>query len=127
MVRILIVDDSLEERELIAAMLSTGGRYEVVTAASGEEALRLLEKQRVDLLITDLVMPGLDGLQLANRAVEIDPGLHGRVLIVTGGMFGREDALAFALQTTVITKPFARDQFLKTVETTLAGQISKGA
>ena len=48
------------------------------------------------------------------------------VLVVTGGMFGREDALAFALRTTVITKPFTRDQLTRTVESMLAGRISKG-
>src|SRR5438034_172357 len=104
MPRILIVDDSEEERETIASMLATCARYQVLTAAGGEEALRIIATENLDLLVTDFVMPGLDGLQLANRAVEIDPSLRGRILIVTGGMFGREDVLAFALRATVITK-----------------------
>ena len=124
--KILVVDDSPAERESIAAMLRTSGRYEVETAGSGEEALGRIERGPVDLLVTDFVMPGLDGLQVVNRAIELVPSLRGRVLVVTGGMLGREDALAFALRTTVISKPFTRDQLLGTVEALLAGAISKG-
>lgn len=117
---ILIVDDSPEERTLIASLLDESGRYVIETAASGEEALGRLARGGIDLLVTDFVMPGLDGLQLVNKAIEIDPSLKGRVLIVTGGMFGRDDALAFAAGTHVLTKPFSMDQFIKTVESLLA-------
>lgn len=127
MARVLIVDDAAEELAMIASMLSSGGHYEVETAGTGEEALQRIEKGGIDLIVTDFVMPGLDGLQLANRAVEIDPALRGRILIVTGAMLGREDALAFALRATVITKPFTLDQLLKTVEKLLAGPIAQGA
>lgn len=116
---ILIVDDSPEERTLISSILEESGRYSVETAASGEEALTRLERGGIDLLVTDFVMPGLDGLQLINRAVEIDPSLKSRMLIVTGGMYGRDDALAFATGTDVLTKPFSLDLFLKTIETLL--------
>src|SRR5437867_3898295 len=108
MLRILVVDDSRDERVMMTAMVAKSGRYEVLSAGSGEEALFILQRMSIDLLITDFVMPGLDGLQLANRAVEIDPSL--RVLVVTGGMFGRQDALAFALNAIVMTKPFTDDQ-----------------
>jgi CheY-like chemotaxis protein len=117
---ILIVDDSPEERSLIAALLEEGGKYKIETAESGEEALRRVERGGIDLLVTDFVMPGLDGLQLLNKAVEVDPALKGRVLIVTGGMYGRIDALAFAAATDVLTKPFELDKLLQTVEDLLA-------
>jgi len=125
MIRILIVDDSCDERVMMAAMVSQGGWCEVLTAGSGEDALSILNREHMDLLITDFVMPGVDGLQLANRAVEIDPTL--RVLVVTGGMYGRVDALAFALHTPVITKPFSSDQLLGTITTLLAERVSQGA
>jgi CheY-like chemotaxis protein len=120
---ILIVDDSPEERSLIAALLEEGGKYKVETAESGEEALHRVERGGIDLLITDFVMPGLDGLQLMNRAVEADPALKGRVLIVTGGMYGRVDALAFAAATDVLTKPFEFDKLIDAVEELLARPI----
>jgi two-component system cell cycle response regulator CpdR len=118
--RILIVDDSAEERGLILSLLEDAGFHRVESAGSGEEALRHVVRGGIDLLVTDFVMPGLDGLQLAHKAVEIDPSLQGRVLIVTGGMYGREDALAFAAETAVLIKPFALGQFITTVESLLS-------
>jgi len=124
--KILVVDDSHDERMLIANQLEEGG-YTIETASSGEEALRRLSQGGVDLLVTDFVMPGLDGLQLMNRALEMDPKLEGRVLIVTGGMYGRIDALAFAAATDVLTKPFHIGQLLNAVQTLLARPRPLGA
>src|SRR5262245_48472338 len=118
--KILVVDDSPEERALIATLLAEGGYSRIETASSGEEALNRLSAGDVDLLVTDFVMPGLDGLQLMHRALEMDPGLEGRVLIVTGGMYGRVDALAFAASTHVLTKPFHVGQLLSAVASMLA-------
>lgn len=117
---ILVVDDSPDERMLIANQLAEGGYSGIEIASSGEEALHRLSQGGVDLLVTDFVMPGLDGLQLMNRALEIDPRLEGRVLIVTGGMYGRVDALAFAASTDVLTKPFHMGQLLSAVESLLS-------
>lgn len=70
--RILIVDDEPAIRETLAEMLNIEGR-EVMTAASGEEALALLQKGNFDLMLLDLVMPGLGGLQVMDRARKIAP------------------------------------------------------
>src|SRR5437867_2654911 len=127
MVKILVVDDSAEERAMIASMLESCGLYEVEPMRSAEAALRRLEQGPVDLIVTDFVIPGVDGLELANRAIKLYPELKGRVLVVTGGMYGREDALAYAMKTIVIAKPFTLEQLLKTVEEMLAGKIAQGA
>ena len=58
--RILAVDDQRYFRELIEGLLDDAG-YVVETASSGEEALHLLELQDFDIILTDLVMPGMDG------------------------------------------------------------------
>ncbi len=71
--KILIVDDEPIIRETLAEMLATEGR-EVMTAASGEEALALLQQQSFDLMLLDLIMPGLGGLQVMERARKIAPG-----------------------------------------------------
>ena len=70
--RILIVDDEPAIRETLAEVLNTQGRV-VVTAASGEEALALLQKETFDLMLLDLVMPGLGGLQVMEKARQIAP------------------------------------------------------
>jgi len=72
--RILIVDDDDDVRLIAAALVEEIG-YEVVSAASGEEALKLLEGGEFALLMTDVVMPGMTGVELARRVREIAPGL----------------------------------------------------
>ncbi|MBI5406207.1 MAG: response regulator [Nitrospirae bacterium] len=78
---ILVVDDDEDILELIERHLSNKG-YEVVTAYDGEQALPLLEKVKFDLVITDLKMPKIDGMEVLRRVKEKDP--HIEVVILTG-------------------------------------------
>jgi CheY-like chemotaxis protein len=64
--RILVVDDDAPLREILRDMLE-GERYAVDAAADGQEALALVYRERPDLIITDLQMPGLDGLELLRK------------------------------------------------------------
>lgn len=64
--RILIVDDERRNRELLEVMLSTEG-YLLETATCGEEALRMVAQQPPDLILLDIMMPGMDGYQVAAR------------------------------------------------------------
>jgi CheY-like chemotaxis protein len=67
--RILVVDNSHETAESLAVGLRSEG-YEVRTATSGEEALELVDGWEPDAALIDLVMPGMDGVELADRLVE---------------------------------------------------------
>jgi two-component system, cell cycle sensor histidine kinase and response regulator CckA len=80
---ILVVDDEPEIRKLVSAMVSQPG-YTVLTADSGEHALTLYRhhKERIDLLITDVVAPGMSGPMLADKLTELQPGL--KVLFISG-------------------------------------------
>src|SRR3990172_8414752 len=98
-VRVLLVEDDDDNRELMTEVLETAG-YQVVTAASGREALRKLSEQPTDVVVTDVGMPGMGGLEVARAAKEIVPTVP--VVLVTGyaeradiiGARGREvDAL----------------------------------
>ena len=64
--RILIVDDELRNRELLEVMLQPEG-YVLATAGSGEEALEMVARQPPDLVLLDVMMPGMDGYQVATR------------------------------------------------------------
>ena len=64
--RILVVDDELRNRRLLDALLVPEG-YEVLTAASGEEALGIVSEHRADLVLLDVMMPGLDGIETCRR------------------------------------------------------------
>src|SRR5262250_3613040 len=69
--RILVVDDSSPHRRMLTALFGHAG-HEVLTAPDGEAALGLLERERVDAVVSDVRMPKMDGFQLC-RAIRQDP------------------------------------------------------
>lgn len=93
--RIMVVDDSPLTRELIAALLEAVG-YDTVSAADGAEAIHLLSTTQVDLVVTDLEMPGLDGLELTRQIKGHDTLNRLPVIILTtrGGEEDRKKGLA---------------------------------
>ncbi len=101
--RVLLVDDEELVRLSTAAMLVDLG-YEVVEASSGEEALRMLKEAAPDLLLTDHIMPGMNGVQLAKEAQAQVPSL--RTLIISG--YAELEGLAPELPR--LTKPFRNSE-----------------
>ena len=81
MIRILLAEDDQVMREYLARALERAG-YAVSSVDRGTAAIPLLESERFDLLLTDIVMPEMDGIELARRAAEMVPGL--RVMFITG-------------------------------------------
>jgi len=79
--QILVVDDDDGNRRSTEMALRKDG-YDVVSVASGEEGLQELRQRGADLLVTDLRMPGMDGIAVLKQAREIDPGIA--VLVITG-------------------------------------------
>ena len=73
--RLLLVDDDDLSVRLLAANLSRPGRWEVDTAASGEAALRRLAQGGIDAVVTDMIMPAMDGIELTRRIRAHDPSL----------------------------------------------------
>ncbi|MGB1142143.1 MAG: response regulator, partial [Halioglobus sp.] len=80
---ILAVDDRRENRELVARNLSRLGHF-VVTAASGEEALGALEQSDVDVVLLDLLMPGMDGREVLRRIKERPEWRATPVIVISG-------------------------------------------
>ncbi|MEH3159293.1 MAG: response regulator [Sphingomonas taxi] len=81
MIRILLAEDDQVMREYLTRALERAG-YAVSAVDRGTAAIPLLESERFDLLLTDIVMPEMDGIELARRAAEMVPGL--RVMFITG-------------------------------------------
>ncbi|MDB5682749.1 MAG: response regulator [Sphingomonas bacterium] len=81
MIRILLAEDDDSMRVYLARALEKVG-YSVVAVDRGTAALPLLERESFDLLLTDIVMPEMDGIELAQRAGVIAPGM--RVMFITG-------------------------------------------
>ncbi len=79
--RVLLVEDDDDNRELMAEVLAASG-CEVLAAATGQEGLRLLAERSVHVVVTDVGMPGMGGLEVARAAKAIAPSVP--VVIVTG-------------------------------------------
>jgi two-component system OmpR family response regulator len=79
--RVLLVEDDDDNRELMAEVLASSG-CEVLSAASGQEGLKTLSEHSVDVVVTDVGMPGMGGLEMARAAKTIAPKVP--VVIVTG-------------------------------------------
>lgn len=94
--RILIVDDEPTVVAFIESALRLEGDYELVTASDGFEAGRQLTTFRPDLIVLDLVLPGVNGFEICRR-VKTDPATqHVRILVVTG--FASDENIQKALQ-----------------------------
>jgi CheY-like chemotaxis protein len=118
---VLVVDDDRGVRRLTARMLRAEG-YRVLEAASGPEALQMLEADSgVRLVVTDIVMPEMHGLDLADRALAKVPGL--RIVLMTG--HAPELTVQLGLRESplpVLLKPFSATQLLGKVREALGHQ-----
>lgn len=119
---VLIVEDVPDILKLLEATLSFKS-YRVVTAQNGQEALEAVQRERPSLVITDIMMPKLDGFGLVHR-LRINPETRGiPVIFLTATYVALEDK-AFALNigvTRFIEKPVNFERFLETVEELLSG------
>ena len=105
--RILVVDDEELLRPLLEELLGMDG-HQVSTASDGVDAVDILEREQFDLVITDLVMPRLNGIEVLRAAKRIDPGYP--VVVLTGyPSIETVRRLVNLGATDFITKPFNTD------------------
>jgi two-component system, cell cycle sensor histidine kinase and response regulator CckA len=123
--RILVVDDLDEQRELAQIMLSRMG-YTVETSSSGEEAVRYLKTQQVDLVLLDMIMEGKDGLDTFKAIRAIRPE---QKVIITSGFVETERVLeAQRLGAgTYLRKPFSMEQLGLAIRQELGGHETQAA
>jgi two-component system cell cycle response regulator CpdR len=103
MPRILLAEDDSSMREYLQRALTRVG-YDVDAVGCGTEALPLLEAGRYDLLLTDIVMPEMDGIELAQKASAGDPEI--RVMFITGFAAVALQAGRAAPEAKLLSKPF---------------------
>lgn len=118
---ILVVDDSPTTRSLIASNLSETGDYDVIEAASGFEALKVLPSRKVDLIITDINMPDINGLELISFVRE-NPIYHNiPTMIVTteDSAEDRKRGMELGAREYVI-KPFTVEDLQEAVQRAMA-------
>ncbi len=123
MAKILVVDDDIQFLGYLKVILENAG-YSVETAANGEEGLRVLKQEDFDLLITDIVMPVVDGIsfldEIMNERIDL------KVICISGGgeRIQARDALLFAYDfgaVKTLTKPFTKTDLLPVVQEVLLG------
>jgi DNA-binding NtrC family response regulator len=121
--RILLVDDDHSMRLALRRALDREG-YQVFEAGNGHEALRQLENHAVDLVITDIIMPDSEGIELTFALRKRHPALP-IIAMSGGGEWAPEPYLAIARTAgaaQVFAKPFLMDEFLGSVRSLLGGR-----
>jgi CheY-like chemotaxis protein len=123
MKRILLVDDVPAVRLSIRAVLEASG-YQVLEASDGQQALALLDSQAVDLIVTDLWMPNLDGVELLKRLRAANAAI--KVIAISGGGVRKPIDVSAALAQTwgadaVLYKPFDNEDLVGEVRRLLGG------
>jgi DNA-binding NtrC family response regulator len=121
--RVLIVDDEDSVRDLLSDALTSFG-YATVTAKNGEEALRLYKQQRFDIVLSDLMMRPMGGMELLNAITKIDP--EAIFIMITG-----YPSIEFAVEAIktgardFVSKPFNLDELKLKIERALLERILK--
>ena len=117
MARILIVDDEEMDRLLGRTVLEAAG-HEILYAANGEIALRVYESQEIDVVITDLAMPNVDGLLLIEQILAVDK--RAPIIVVSGVKPGHLERAADLGAAATIQKPYEPEDLLDAVNSALS-------
>lgn len=115
-ITLLIVDDEAMIRNLLEKILSKEG-YKILTAKDGLEALEVMESSKVDIVISDMKMPRMNGLELLKRIKKERPDIGVVIMTGYGDTYTVKDALLLGADE-YITKPFKSYEMLMIVERT---------
>jgi CheY-like chemotaxis protein len=114
--RALVVEDDEPMRDLLRRTLERAG-FAVATAATGRAALKLFGERQVDLAVTDLTMPEMDGLTLIRELMRVQPSA--RIIVVSGADHGHDTARALGAKA-VLRKPVALSELTHIAQSVLA-------
>src|SRR5580704_9590420 len=123
MATILVVDDLSANREVLVLLLGHQG-HRLIEAADGREGLAAVKREHPDLVITDVLMPVMDGYELV-RQLRLDPSTSGIPVVFYTAHYGEREARALALSSGVsyvLTKPAEAEDVLNIVGRALSGE-----
>lgn len=123
-VRILIIDDEVDMLMLLRMIIEDSTDYEVETTNNPSEALKTISGKEFALIISDLKMPGMDGLELFDEINSIRPDIPFVIITAYGSVEVSERALEKGIAD-FITKPFRKDAILFTIKRVLEMQQLK--
>jgi chemosensory pili system protein ChpA (sensor histidine kinase/response regulator) len=125
--RVLIVDDSLSVRRAVAMLLQDQG-YEVLQARDGLEAAKVMESVRPDILLTDLEMPNMNGLELTAHVRSRAELAQIPVIMITSRSMDKHRRQALSTGVDVyLTKPYSDQELLQHVASAVTGRVEKRA
>jgi len=110
--RVMVVEDDSAALETVQIML--GDRYDVIPATNGEEAVRLYRMFKPEVVLMDVVMPVMDGIETTKEIKKIDPQAKIIGLTAYARKKGKELLEAGALE--IVEKPFTRKQLIEVIE-----------
>lgn len=116
--KILIVDDDKIVRLILSEALSQDGFANIITATNGVEAIDMIKQHNPDLVITDMMMPEMDGFQLIQE-IRNDASLAHILIIVITSREEMEELVAITGVSYFLAKPFEKEQVLETVRRVL--------
>jgi two-component system cell cycle response regulator CpdR len=118
MANIILAEDDDSLRQFLAAALERAG-HAVTAFGDGAQAYQCLRDERFDLLLSDIVMPGLDGIELAKRAADLNPSL--KIMFITGfAAVALNPASETPKHAKVLSKPFHLRDLVQEVERMIA-------
>ncbi|MSR48335.1 MAG: response regulator [Planctomycetes bacterium] len=124
--RVVVVEDEPALREVITRTFS-GHENHVITFEHGDDALRYLVREHVDLVVSDIHRPGLDGIQLYEELARARPALLRRFVFVTGDALSEETASFFRRsRATVVRKPLRLDELLRAARSVIEQRSGQG-
>ncbi|MDY6990512.1 MAG: response regulator [Thermodesulfobacteriota bacterium] len=116
--KILVVDDELDMLMLLRMIIEDNTDYEVETTNNPSEALKMFSEKDYDLVISDLKMPGMDGVELFGELIEMKPGVPVIIITAYGSLETADEAMKKGVSD-FITKPFRKDSILFTIKRVL--------
>ena len=116
--RILVVDDELDMLMLLRMIIEDNSDYAVETTNNPSEGLKMLTEKDYHLVISDLKMPGMDGMELFDELQEIKPGVPVIIITAYGSLETADEAMKKGVAD-FITKPFRKDSILFTINRVL--------
>lgn len=116
---VLIIEDNLPIRESASELLKLDG-YEVLEAQSGESALQIIEAQKPDVIICDVIMPGMDGYQFYEHLKKKERPIPFIISTAKTEKTDRQKARELGIRY-YLTKPFDESMLLQCIEDSLAG------
>ena len=120
--KILVIDDEAHIRRVLEVKLRNRG-YQVVIAKNGEEGLHMIESQHPDVVITDIMMPHLDGKALCEKVNHVKEKQPFLTIVITARISSEDRVWTKRLEDTVfMEKPFSPSRIVEVVEEYLGGQ-----